>query len=171
LYGLAVFNNGGLQEVCAARADPTGQVRFDDIGCDDVLYFLTWFEWRGGSLVQHLAGPPVVARPSGRCERLAMPNSNWDEDSAEVVIGPLPRNEELVVRAIIPSVNADGWQELGIRKTDETGALKLKRALLNTVFVVFHKDGRPASRPFVAVFKNPNPIEEGPPATVYAERF
>ncbi len=171
LYGLAVFNNAGLQEVSASRADPTGTVNFPAVGCDDVLYFVTWFEWREGSLKQHLARAPFVARPSGRIEQMASPQAPF-LGGVEVVLGPFPRNEELVVRAIIPSINSDGWQELGVKMTDESGALTLPRALLNTVFVVFHKDGRPAGRPYVAI---PGPPDDwGVPsisATVVAERF
>lgn len=141
LYGLAVFNNGGLQEVCAGRADPTGEITFHDVGAENVLYFITWFEWKDAALVQHLAGPPFVLRP----EKGARPLQVLPPYDVALSIDGLPPDQELAVRC----VGLDGWEDVARGRSDKQGHLQLARVPREAVLVVFDAQKHPVGRPMV----------------------
>jgi len=141
LYGLAVFNNGGLQEVAAARATPTGEVAFSDVGAQDVLYFITTFEWKGNTLAQHVAGPPFVLRLDGKAIRLRFLPAR----DAQVTIDCLPATAEVSLRRL----GDTAWEEVLHAKTDAEGRLTVAHAPRETVMVVFDSNDRPIGRPMV----------------------
>jgi len=141
LYGLAVFNNGGLQEVCAGRAGPTGEVTFRDVGAENVLYFVTSFQWKEDRLIQDLAGPPFVLRPEGGARSLqALPA----KDIALSIDG-LPPKQHLSVRC----VGLAGWEDVARGTSDEQGCLQIARVPREAVLVVFDAQKRPVGRPMV----------------------
>lgn len=140
LYGLAVFNNGGLQEVAAARAGPTGELTFRDVGAKDIVYFPTWCEWREDRIVQRIGGPPFVLRPDRAWRPLAGSTA-----TGTLVVEDLPREGVLTLRSLGPA----GWKDVAHGAVDANGRLSIEGVPRETILVLFDDHNRPVGRPMV----------------------